>query len=349
VAALFASLVIAVAHGAPAAAPFGACKQCHPVEAAQMTATGGHGTPSVACRACHKARRFGRVGRRHRRIPSCLKHHGESAHPATLLHQPHPRGKTADCLACHDPHGSPNLRLIRPELRAAGNATVAVTFTSEAGQQPGSFADPTHPGTGICEVCHTATSHYRHDGRGAAHFVVQCTLCHDHTVGFRPVATDQACPICHTAEAAKFAKPSAHSASFAVCSACHAEIDPSPGAGHRGIPACTECHTDVVTHAPPGEASLACARCHDPHGSDNVKLVADAITTPQGTARPTHFTNLLGRVDGSFADPTTPGAGVCEICHTTTRFYRADGSGEVHFTFSCLPCHQHARGFNPPS
>ena len=41
-------------------------------------------------------------------------------------------------------------------------------------------------------------------------------------------------------------------------------------------------------------------------------------------------------------------SGVCEICHTQTRFYRADGAGQEHFPFSCLPCHLHEAGFAPP-
>ena len=62
---------------------------------------------------------------------------------------------------------------------------------------------------------------------------------------------------------------------------------------------------------------------------------------------PIRFDNLDGKVDGSFASLSNPGTGICEVCHTTTRHYRADGTGSPHFTFSCLPCHLHAGGFNP--
>jgi hypothetical protein len=38
---------------------------------------------------------------------------------------------------------------------------------------------------------------------------------------------------------------------------------------------------------------------------------------------------------------------VCEVCHTTTRFYRSDGTGEAHFGFPCYTCHPHDVGFLP--
>ena len=73
-----------------------------------------------------------------------------------------------------------------------------------------------------------------------------------------------------------------------------------------------------------------------------------AIVTPQGPTQPIVFTNLAGKADGSFASVSAPGSGVCEICHTSTNHYRADGTGSSHFTTSCIPCHTHEGGFNPP-
>jgi hypothetical protein len=78
-----------------------------------------------------------------------------------------------------------------------------------------------------------------------------------------------------------------------------------------------------------------------------VNLVLDVLTTPAARQVPIVFNNYDGRADGSFASASAPGTGICEVCHTTTRFYRADGTGESHFTFSCLPCHLHADGFRP--
>jgi hypothetical protein len=52
--------------------------------------------------------------------------------------------------------------------------------------------------------------------------------------------------------------------------------------------------------------------------------------------------------DGSYASSTHPGTGVCETCHTQTRYYRADATGLPHFTIPCVSCHEHVIGFGIP-
>ncbi|HLK10629.1 MAG TPA: hypothetical protein VKW76_04560 [Candidatus Binatia bacterium] len=340
-------LMVCLARTAPAvAADAGICGRCHLEEATLGATTGGH-APSVGCEDCHRDRRPGRVGVGHRAIiTSCGSHHTAVRHPPHGANRP---GKPRrNCIGCHDPHGSPNLHLIRTSLfRTGPRRLIPIVYDSESGAAPGGFTDPARPGKGLCEVCHRRTQVYRADGRGQPHFAQSCVLCHDHEAGFQPVATEQNCAICHTAEAARFAKANLHSASF-DCSGCHAAVVPTPGVGHRTVPACADCHTNL-THAPPGVPPFPCTQCHDPHGTDNSDLVLDQIERSQGGLVPIVFDNVLGQFDGSFASASQPGTGICEVCHTTTKFYRADGSGpQGHYTFSCLPCHRHAAGFNPP-
>jgi hypothetical protein len=76
-------------------------------------------------------------------------------------------------------------------------------------------------------------------------------------------------------------------------------------------------------------------------------LVRERIVTPDDTASPIDFTNLDGLADGSFASVSEPGSGLCEVCHSTTRYYRNDGTGEDHFPFTCFTCHSHGDGFAP--
>lgn len=318
------------------------CGACHQDAAVKYAAPGGHAA-ALDCIACHGDRRPGRVGRRHRTIPDCQScHAGVQAHPPKAARR---RGRRATraCLSCHDPHGATNLDLVRDLVRSRARLLPA-TFLVAAAGVPGGFTDATDPGAGICERCHRRTDVYRADGTGAPHFTQDCVSCHDHTAGFAAVASDANCATCHADQAARLAKASGHS--NRACGSCHPEVAPTPGPGHRAAEACGSCHPNTATHAP-HESRFACTQCHDPHGSDNTDLVLAAITTPQGSERPVVFRDRIGRADGSFASASTPGTGVCEICHTSTRFYRVDGGGEPHFTFSCLPCHLHANGFAP--
>jgi hypothetical protein len=164
-------------------------------------------------------------------------------------------------------------------------------------------------------------------------------------------ATFGQCALCHEHQqlARNMTATGGHHDLDIKCEACHSDRTPGTvGPGHRSVPACADCHSDQMTHPDP-EAGMpgACAVCHTPHGSRNVLLVQEQLTTPVGTTPAIDFTNLLGLADGSFASVTHPGSGVCEVCHTTTRFYRSDGSGEPHFPFACFTCHPHAAGFAP--
>jgi predicted CXXCH cytochrome family protein len=320
----------------------GVCGSCHYDIARAYAFPAGHAA-ALDCIACHADRRPGRVGRRHRRIPNCATcHDAAHAHPARVAKRKG-RRQTRTCLNCHDPHGTANLDLVRDLVHWRGRL-YDMSFTVEAGLAPGGLASPTDAGSGMCEVCHRKTKFYPASGHGDPHFTVDCPLCHDHAVAFAPVATEANCMFCHQDEAARHAMPSGHASQ--TCTTCHAELDPTPGMGHRAVEACQTCHPATQTHAPGGTA-LPCTQCHDPHGSRNIKLVRETITTPSGADRPIEFDNLLGLMDGSFASASAPGTGACEICHTTTRHYRADGTGQPHFTFSCLGCHRHDSGFTP--
>jgi hypothetical protein len=323
----------------PAPQDAGLCARCHGDIAGQAAATGGH-EATLPCAACHGDRRPGRFGRRHRRTARCKECHAEQTRHPPRAHRP--KRATRDCLVCHDPHGSPNLDLVRPVVRVRPRKLAPITFVSASGAAAGGFTDPSAPGKGLCEACHRKTDFYRADGRGEPHFAETCTHCHDHAAGFGPVVTEETCTICHAAEGARFAKPSQHSAMF-PCGECHAEVSAAAGPGHRAVPACEGCHATTATHAPAG----ACTQCHDAHGADNLALVLETITTPQAGPRPIVFDNRDGRADGSFASASAPGTGVCEVCHSATRFYRADGGGEPHAATDCGGCHQHAAGFGP--
>src|SRR4030095_14811743 len=138
------------------------------------------------------------------------------------------------CLTCHDPHSSPNAHLVRTDIRVPHNFR-PIAFGDQGGAVTGGFVDPSHPGRGLCEVCHKKTDFYRADGTGRPHYTEDCTLCHAHADGFHPaIDQDASCSICHADETARLEKRSLHHDRFTGrCSACHAQASPDPGPGHR--------------------------------------------------------------------------------------------------------------------
>ena len=321
----------------------GVCASCHYAETAALIETGGHAV-TLDCQSCHaerRARPF--IGPGHRSLPRCTSCHETAGHPAKAKTRSR-RAEIRNCSRCHDVHGTTNLSLVRTQLRAAGR-TVPMLFDTTAGAAPGGFTNPDAPGTGLCETCHRKTDFYRRDGSGDDHFTDTCTACHAHDAKFAPVASNDNCALCHTQENDRFQHPSQHSERFA-CGDCHPDAGTPPGPGHRTVTYCASCHADFATHAPAGNA-LPCTRCHEPHGTANAYLILEEIETAQGPFVPIRFDNLDGLADGSFASPSQPGTGICEVCHTSTAHYRADGTGTAHFTNSCLPCHRHGDGFDP--
>lgn len=202
---------------------FGGCAFCHHDIAARMVATGGHHDLGIKCEFCHADLKPDEFGPGHRSVPACADCHSEQ-----MTHHD-PSAQTAvQCIVCHTPHGSPNRVLVHEEVPItmplpggsagiecasdgdcpAGLACIAperasiptstgrvcaapITFTNLTGRADGSFASSSDPGTGICEVCHTTTAHYRSkylptNGPGSSHFTLACFTCHPHTAAFRP-------------------------------------------------------------------------------------------------------------------------------------------------------------------
>lgn len=104
-------------------------------------------------------------------------------------------------------------------------------------------------------------------------------------------------------------------------------------------------------------STFTCETCHA-QGSSNVKLVAAAVATPNGSravvfTRMTSTSDTLNGVFGNDArqysgNGTGGSANICEVCHRKTTFHRYSTNAPTLTHYNnrlCLPCHPHSAGF----
>lgn len=131
-------------------------------------------------------------------------------------------------------------------------------------------------------------------------------------LGVAPAGAEESCASCH---AALVKTRNAHAATE-DCTNCHASLaTPHPQKGQKGfklaqeVPAlCFSCHDAFgksVIHAPVKEGS--CTTCHDPHGSDQAKLL---IAAPKELCATCHADKSEAR---HLHGPVS--AGACTACH----------------------------------
>ncbi|MBI4952294.1 MAG: hypothetical protein HY908_09685 [Myxococcales bacterium] len=154
------------------------CLGCHADVAARWQAQSAH-RPLYDCNGCHGLGTVFPHGVPAAPLP-CARCHSETSHPA---------GQAA-CTGCHDPHGSDNLFLVRRTIMLPGGGTVHVHFSEPEGASADGLVRAgvagEAAGTGLCEVCHTATAHYDAAGAAAPHETAWCATCHGHQAGFAP-------------------------------------------------------------------------------------------------------------------------------------------------------------------
>ncbi len=123
----------------------------------------------------------------------CLScHYASGPATAVMTHVVDGGALSIACTTCHDPHtqsqnrdnGSTYGKLLRTTI--AGHDVVLLGANG-----PHSMADDDTTIDGVCEVCHTTTTHHTNDpnqddSTGASYHYPQnrCTSCHRHTTGF---------------------------------------------------------------------------------------------------------------------------------------------------------------------
>ncbi len=105
---------------------------------------------------------------------------------------------------------------------------------------------------------------------------------------------------------------------------------------------CTSCHTYT------GHQSLGCKTCHQTHNTNinNIYLIKDTVATPNSGNMPVLFTDTAG--NNSFTDNNAIYDGICEVCHTSTKYHRNNSSGDHthNLASNCIRCHPHEDEFS---
>ncbi len=364
------------AHRPAAERSWGTCALCHNEEARSLESLLGP-PDEVSCESCHADRLPGTFEPGHRARPSrvvvpdppALPHRPGTAAAASgncaLCHSQvatnvAPFVAELNCVVCHeDGSGKP----FGPGHRQKPQPTLVPAFVG-ADHAPGLGQR-----FGVCVYCHRDIAENIATSEAAE---LGCVLCHNTQLGnfgpqhrslpgrdLVPSFVGRAhwsgeqrvfgtCSFCHQATTDRALRLT-HGALGLQCQQCHTESTMEQyGKGHQSITACVVCHgSSRSTHQDPARGTdYECANCHEPHGSRNLFLIREFIATPTGQLRAIRFENLRGHDDAGFTSMTQPGTGLCEVCHTTTRFFRANGTGEEHFDFPCFTCHPHALGFS---
>lgn len=208
----------------------------------------------------------------------------------------------------------------------------------------------------VCDACHG--NDFAQHSNGTVNVLnaadSSCANCHAGSVPAWNSTARIACEVCHSANPARLpngvAAPS-KAVNFATsghgqfdasnqCTSCHnpdsRHISGSLGTYTRlklqnDNNLCASCHDSVVARQMSTHHGLACVQCHDPHGNGNIKMVRSRI----GTENITYRDSVT-----SFVDQVT-NKGLCQVCHTTTRYYRAGIAESRHYASGCLSCHFH--------
>ena len=241
-----------------------------------------------------------------------------------------------------------------PDANRRGLLVVTVALITTAGcsyqGNPDDDNESDHPGSPVRELpCLTCHSRPMGDRRA----VVDAEGAGGHTLSDAPL-TNPECYVCHEITQHQLGRVRLwrnpyHRDSIVVLEGAPSS-DPTEGA--KLVPLCGTCHSDsdYAMHMVEGKWQPTCLACHDLHDPDdaNLALVPRRVhNLTLGEHQPVAFTSRTGA--GSF-DDGDPAAndGVCQVCHTATRFHQHGGESAAHHEGEdCTTCHTHQDGFQP--
>lgn len=165
------------------------------------------------------------------------------------------------CKGCHDVHGTANAAMIREVING-----VPISFNNAST----AFVKTSAPFNGLCQVCHTATRHYKSGQAMDGHPTKGCLACHSHkgAVAFAPTGGGT-CDSCHGYPPA----PAGFTGTQGNYSSARAQ-DYAGGAGAHLIP------MHVKKNAKPSEGWANCSICHSNGAADPATHTMATPVTP---------------------------------------------------------------------
>lgn len=220
------------------------------------------------------------------------------------------------CLTCHEEqkkgyHGSPHARAQNPRTPAAKQG---------------------------CESCH---------GPGQAHVDAEGDPTKIKRLGsMAPREVSEACTSCHNRTEHAQWDGGKHDSRNMSCVTCHSVHAPKSEAGQlkkeTQVETCAQCHRKEVnklhksSHMPVREGKMECSTCHNPHGSQNVKMLREGTSVNEACA------SCHAEKRGPFLFEHAVGRENCVTCHDP-HGSNNDRMLVAKVPMLCQRCHIHAR------
>ena len=258
------------------------------------------------------------------------------------------------------PEGPP---LRQPVTAAAGGVEADLQVRPPAGRAP---AQAGYVGADTCLTCHEDKKNLGEHGRAANPRTPMagqgCEACHgpgqahvdaggDTTLirnpaTLAPSEVSAICTTCHNRGEQEFWQGSQHDRRSLTCTTCHSahswnSLEKQLKASSV-IQTCGTCHRDKVarldrsSHMPVREGKLECSTCHNPHGSQNVRLLRVGNTVNEAC------TNCHAEKRGPFLWEHAPVRENCATCHDPHGSAN-ERSLVAKLPFLCQRCHSHTR------
>lgn len=189
-----------------------------------------------------------------------------------------------------------------------------------------------------CESCHGPGQAHAESGGDKALIRNPSTL--------TPTQASEMCTTCHNRDGHSEWDGSTHDTRNVGCTSCHSVHEPKSETGQLKAKTisetCVQCHQQQSNkvrrsaHMPVVEGKMECTTCHNPHGSQNVKMLREGNSVTESCA------SCHAEKRGPFLFEHAVGRENCVTCHDP-HGSNNDRMLVAKVPMLCQRCHNHAR------